>query len=183
MTSIKELTAISKFLSLVLRHQPDMIRLTLDPAGWARVDELLAKAAASGRKISRDTLHHVVETSDKKRFSLSEDGTRIRANQGHSVHVELGLAPAQPPDVLYHGTATRSLASVLGSGLDKRKRHHVHLSTEVGTAVAVGKRYGAPVLLVIDARKMHADGHVFFRSDNGVWLTDHVPPSYIAVQA
>jgi putative RNA 2'-phosphotransferase len=181
MTNKNELTSISKFLSLVLRHEPHRIGLSLDAAGWTSVDELLRKANAAGRLISRELLQQVVDTSDKKRFALSDDGTRIRANQGHSIDVELGLAPSVPPDVLYHGTATRFLESILQNGLDKRSRHHVHLSVDLTVARSVGQRYGTLVMLQVDARRMQCDGHVFFRSDNDVWLTDAVPPPYLSV--
>jgi putative RNA 2'-phosphotransferase len=181
MTPPSEPTSISKFLSLVLRHKPQSIGLVLDEAGWAGVDELLAKAAAAGRHISRDALVEVVRNSDKQRFAFSTDGLRIRANQGHSVDVTLGLEAATPPDTLFHGTASRFLAAILSTGLDKRQRHHVHLTHDPATARAVGQRYGAPVVLEIDAARLCADGHVFHRSANGVWLVDHVPPAYLKV--
>jgi len=181
MTTNTELKSISKFLSLVLRHQPDAIGLTLDEAGWTSTDELLAKADAAGKRISREMLQEVVDTSDKKRFAVSADGQRIRANQGHSIDVELGLAPAQPPDVLYHGTASRFLDPILNGGLEKRQRHHVHMTVDLAIARSVGQRYGAVVLLEIAAKRMREDGHVFFRSDNDVWLTDHVPAQYLRV--
>jgi len=183
MTTSSDLTAISKFLSLVLRHEPQRIGLALDEAGWASVDELVGKAALAGRPITPEQLRQVVATSDKKRFALSDDGRRIRANQGHSIEVELGLAPLTPPDVLYHGTATRFLESILRTGLDKRERHHVHLSVDLAIARSVGQRYGQVVLLEVDARRMQADGHLFFRSDNGVWLTDAVPARYLSVRS
>ena len=181
MTSPQNLTTTSKFLSLVLRHKPQAIGLTLDASGWVEIDVLLAKAAAAGRPFTRQMLEEVVETSDKKRFAVSEDGLRIRANQGHSVEVELGLAPVSPPKVLYHGTAERFLDSILAEGLTKRKRHHVHLSENIQTALAVGIRYGAPVLLAIDAERMSKEGSLFFRSENNVWLTDEVPSAYLKV--
>jgi putative RNA 2'-phosphotransferase len=171
--------SISKFLSLVLRHEPQSIGLVLDETGWARVDDLLARANAKGKRLDRALLQHVVDTNDKRRFALSDDGTRIRANQGHSIEVALGLPVVTPPDVLYHGTATRFLDSILATGLDKRQRHHVHLTDSLTTASAVGQRYGKLVLLAVDAGRMCADGHVFHRSDNGVWLTDAVPPQYL----
>ncbi|MGK6309808.1 RNA 2'-phosphotransferase [Variovorax sp. DT-64] len=181
MTSQQQLTTTSKFLSLVLRHKPQTIDLTLDAAGWVLVDELLTKAALAKRPVSRQLLEEVVATSDKKRFAFSEDGLRIRANQGHSVGVDLGLAPLAPPGVLYHGTASQFLDSILAGGLVKRQRHHVHLSESIATALAVGQRYGAPVLLAVDALRMSADGHLFYRSENYVWLTDEVPSSYLSV--
>ncbi|WP_411877509.1 RNA 2'-phosphotransferase [Polaromonas sp. YR568] len=180
MTS-KQITTASKFLSLVLRHKPSTIGLVLDAAGWAEVDELLAKAASADHTLSRALLEEVVETSDKKRFAFSEDGLRIRANQGHSVEIELGLPPLAPPAMLYHGTASRFLDSILAQGLTKRQRHHVHLSESRETAVEVGQRYGPPVLLAVDAHGMSAEGFLFFRSENNVWLTDHVPPGYLSV--
>lgn len=182
MTNNTELKTISKFLSFVLRHDPASIGLALNDAGWASTDELLTKARAHGKPLSRELLLKVVATSDKQRFALSEDGSMIRANQGHSIDVELGLEPLEPPDVLLHGTATRFLEPILKSGLDKRQRHHVHLTPDLDIARAVGQRYGAVVLLEIDARAMHQAGRQFFRSDNGVWLTDSVPPRYIKVR-
>jgi putative RNA 2'-phosphotransferase len=171
--------SISKFLSFVLRREPQSIGLTLDEAGWADVDDLLARAAGAGKRLDRALLQHVVDTNDKRRFALSEDGARIQANQGHSIEIELGLPAATPPDVLYHGTATRFLDSILATGLDKRQRHHVHLTESITTATAVGQRYGKLVLLAVDSRRMRAEGHVFHCSDNGVWLTDAVAPHYL----
>ncbi len=176
-----ELISISRFLSLVLRHKPQSIGVTLDEAGWASVDELLAKAAAAGQRIAPDVLVEVVRSSDKQRFAFSADGSRIRANQGHSVDVALGLAAVTPPDTLFHGTASRWLAAILQDGLDKRQRHHVHLSHDPATARAVGQRHGTPVVLEIAAARLCADGHVFHRSANGVWLVDHVPAAYLRI--
>lgn len=178
-----ELKSLSQFLSLILRHEPERIGLTLDDAGWAGIDTLLENATASGRQMTRAQLEAVVETSDKKRFAISEDGLRIRANQGHSIDVDLGLLPVAPPAVLYHGTATRFLASIQAAGLDKRQRHHVHLTSDLAVARSVGQRYGVVVVLTVDAARMHADGHVFFRSENGVWLTDTVPAHYLCADA
>ena len=175
-----ELKSLSKFLSLILRHEPERIGLALDDAGWAGIGTLLEKAAASGRPMTREQLEAVVETSDKKRFAISEDGQHIRANQGHSIDVDLGLLPAAPPEVLYHGTATRFLEAILATGLDKRQRHHVHLTNDPATARSVGQRYGVVVVLTVDAARMHAEGHTFFRSENGVWLTDVVPARYLS---
>jgi putative RNA 2'-phosphotransferase len=169
----------SKFLSLVLRHQPELVGITLDEAGWVAVDELLAGCARQGRAISRAELAEIVRTSDKQRFALSEDGTRIRANQGHSVQVELGHEPATPPEVLYHGTAEKYLAGIRREGLKKGARHDVHLSERVETAGAVGSRHGRLVLLEIAAGRMHREGFLFSRTPNGVWLTDHVPAEFV----
>jgi putative RNA 2'-phosphotransferase len=181
MTQDSELKSISKFLSFVLRHEPQSIGLQLDDGGWASVDDLLAKAAAAGKRLDHQLLQRVVDTSDKKRFALSEDGQRIRANQGHSIDVSLGLQPVSPPAFLYHGTASRFLDSILATGLDKRERHHVHLTEDLSIARSVGQRYGRVVLLEVDAARMHNDGHLFFRSANAVWLTDVVPSAYIKV--
>ncbi len=175
----KERTRTSKFLSLVLRHEPEKIGLELDPAGWVSVETLLANLQRAGRAITLAELEEVVATNEKKRFSFSPDGQRIRANQGHSVEVELGYTPQTPPDWLYHGTASRFLDSIGAQGLLKGERHHVHLSLERATAVAVGQRHGRPVVLTIDAAGMIAAGHAFFVSENGVWLTEHVPTQFI----
>jgi putative RNA 2'-phosphotransferase len=180
-TDNTELTTISKFMSLVLRHEPAKIGLALDAAGWVDVDELLARAAAAGRAITRDQLNEVVATSDKRRFALSDDGLRIRANQGHSIEVELGLEPQQPPGLLFHGTASRFVESILVTGLERRSRHHVHLTEDIAIGEAVGRRYGKPVILRIAAGAMVAQGHVFFRSANGVWLVESVPPQFIVI--
>lgn len=180
MTHKNNIVSTSKFLSLVLRHQPQTIGLTLDDAGWADVSELLQKLALAGRTVTLDLLREVVASNDKRRFSFSEDGTRIRANQGHSIDVALGLEELEPPAVLYHGTASRFIDSVMRTGLDKRQRHHVHLTEDIVTARSVGQRYGVPIILAIDAAAMCADGHRFYRSDNNVWLTDHVPVRYLS---
>lgn len=177
--SPSQTTSASKFLSLVLRHEPSAAHVTLDSAGWVEVEALLAGCAKAGRALTRDELEHVVVTNAKKRFEFSADGTRIRASQGHSVEVELEYAPCIPPPVLYHGTATRFLDSIREKGLLKMLRHHVHLSAEIKVTMDVGARHGKPVLLTIQAGEMHAAGHVFYRSTNGVWLVDHVPPQFI----
>lgn len=173
------MTRRSKLLSLVLRHSPQTIGLQLDAAGWAPTDELLACLARSGKAMSLAQLQAVVANCAKQRFAFSEDGRRIRANQGHSVTVELQLDPSTPPDALYHGTATRFLDAILAQGLQRQKRHHVHLSASVETASVVGRRHGKLALLRVDAARMVANGHVFYCSDNGVWLTDAVPVAYL----
>lgn len=172
-------TRYSKFLSLVLRHQPQLIGLALDSQGWADTADLLRRCAAHGRAISVAELHDLVATSPKQRFALSDDGSRIRANQGHSVDVALGYAPATAPALLYHGTVAAVRNAIERDGLSKMQRHHVHLSPDEATARIVGGRRGAPVILRIDAAAMQRDGYVFYCSDNGVWLTEHVPPKYI----
>lgn len=182
MTKTSSLTSTSKFLSLVLRHEPQRIGLQLDTAGWTSVEDLLGKLAQAGHPLSRESLLHIVASSDKQRFALSEDGLSIRANQGHSVEVELGLPPQVPPAVLYHGTASRSLDSIRSTGLNRGSRHHVHLTERPDTAVAVGQRYGTPVILRIDSRAMHAAGHIFFCTTNRVWLCDAVPAEFITLE-
>jgi len=176
----KSRTAASKFLSYVLRHEPGAVGIALDPGGWVGVDVLLNACAEHGHPLSRDQLDELVATSPKQRFALSEDGHRIRANQGHSTSVDLGYEPAEPPDVLFHGTVQRHLPSIRDKGLLRMQRHHVHLSPDEATARAVGGRRGKPVILHIDARAMREAGHVFFRTPNGVWLTDAVPSSFIS---
>ena len=171
---------LSKFLSLVLRHQPEAIGLALDGQGWAGIDDLIAKANAAGTRFGREDLLRVVAESDKKRFSLSADIDRIRAAQGHSVSVELGLAAQEPPPVLYHGTATRFVEAILSEGLKPQARQQVHLSSDDATAQRVGQRHGKPHIFKVNAGGMHAKGFKFFRADNGVWLTDHVPPEFLA---
>ncbi len=177
----KQLKEISKSLSYVLRHRPDSIDVQLSAAGWIDVDLLLTALDRAGKTLSLDILRTVVAESDKQRFEFSDDGRQIRARQGHSTTVELGYEPATPPPILYHGTAKHFLESILQQGLVKGRRHDVHLSTNQETMIQVGMRHGKPVLLKIDAAKMHADGHEFFVTGNQVWLTDHVPPEYIAI--
>lgn len=174
---------ISKFLALVLRHDPGRIGLALDAEGWADVEVLLAAAAAAGVPISRVELDEVVRTSAKQRFTLDSAASRIRANQGHSLQVDLGLAPVQPPTQLFHGTSHAMRKAILAEGLRPMSRRHVHLSTDRETALAVGRRHGPAVILVVDSHTMFVDGHQFYRSVNGVWLTDHVPPGYLEEDA
>lgn len=174
-------TRISKFLSLVLRHEPARAGLTLDSAGWVEVDALLRGCAKAGKPLTHAKLKEIVAESDKQRFAFSEDGTCIRANQGHSVAVELEYAPVTPPEQLYHGTADRFLESIKATGLRKAQRHHVHLSAELKTAIDVGRRHGRPVVFIVAAGAMHRAGHLFFQSANGVWLTDHVPAEFLTI--
>jgi putative RNA 2'-phosphotransferase len=174
-----ELTRHSKFLSLVLRHKPKVLQLTLDGEGWVEIDELIKQSQNSQHPFTFDIIKKVVQSCDKQRFKLSEDEKRIRANQGHSIDIDLSLQPTTPPDVLYHGTAARFLSQILDQGLKKQTRQHVHLSTNKETATKVGSRYGKPVILAIDAKSMHQNNCTFLRSDNGVWLTDNVPAMYL----
>lgn len=170
---------ISKFLALHLRHDPAALGLELEPGGWVAVETLLAACARKQRPISRAELEEVVRTSDKQRFAFDAAKTKIRANQGHSVDVDLQLTPAAPPPVLYHGTAEGSVAAILREGLSKMQRHHVHLSADAVTAHKVGARHGRPAVLRVDAAAMAAAGIVFYRAANGVWLVEHVPPAYL----
>lgn len=176
----RNMVTVSKFLSKHLRHTPEELGLTLQPGGWASVDALLSAGERIGFAISYDELIEGVETSDKKRFSFDDTGDLIGANQGHSVEVDLQLNEKVPPDVLYHGTADRFLESIMKEGLKKGKRHHVHHSKDVETACKVGSRRGKPVILQVDAGKMHGPGFKFFLSGNGGWLTDTVPAVFLA---
>ncbi len=176
----KLLNDTSKFLSFVLRHEPQAIGITLDSEGWADISALIDGANKSGKSMDRDLLQQVVETSDKKRFSISEDGLRIRAAQGHSTNsVAISYPEKVPPKFLYHGTATRFLESIQQGGLKPQERQHVHLSEDEHTAIAVGQRYGKPVVLKIEALQMYRQGSKFLQAENGVWLTESVPTSFI----
>jgi putative RNA 2'-phosphotransferase len=174
-----DLVKTSKFLSLVLRHKPEEIGLTLDASGWADVDELIRLVNQHGRMLDRPLLERVVSGNDKKRFAFSDDGTRIRASQGHSVEVDLALPPTAPPNLLYHGTASRFVESIRATGLHSASRQHVHLSVDEVTATKVGQRHGKPVILVVRSGQMAAAGHHFYVSVNGVWLTERVPVEFI----
>jgi putative RNA 2'-phosphotransferase len=173
---------ISKFLSRHIRHAPQDLGLTLQPGGWVDVDDLLEGCRQNGMSLTRDELEMVVHGNDKQRFAFDETGTRIRANQGHSVEVDLQLTAADPPAILYHGTAENSVAQILKTGLKRMNRHHVHLPSAVPTAQKVGARHGKPVILVVDALAMHRDGIPFYCSANGVWLVDEVLPQYLSIQ-
>jgi putative RNA 2'-phosphotransferase len=175
----KQIKHISKFMSLVLRHQPQEIGLQLNENGWANVQELVEKMNAHGIQIDETLLNTVVETNDKKCFAFNEDKTMIRASQGHSIEVELDLQTVIPPELLYHGTVEKFITAIQKEGLKKMNRQHVHLSKDKETAVKVGGRRGKPVILVINAAAMHAAGHAFYLSANEVWLTDEVPAQYI----
>ncbi|MES2922867.1 MAG: RNA 2'-phosphotransferase [Verrucomicrobiota bacterium] len=170
---------ISRFLSLVLRHQPETIGITLAEDGWTNVDELIAAINRHGQALDFEILEQVVETNDKKRFSFSDDGEMIRANQGHSVEVNLGYQPTPPPEILYHGTVAKFLPGIRENGIHKGQRHHVHLSASLEVANTVGRRRGQPVILTIKAREMNVAGNHFYLSGNGVWLADLVPPQFI----
>lgn len=175
----KRLITISKFLSKYLRHEPEALGLALGPGGWVPVEDLLAGASRIGFSITADELAQVVAGNDKQRFAFDETGLKIRANQGHSTEVDLQLKEAEPPERLYHGTVAKFVDAIRADGLKKMDRHDVHLSKDVQTATKVGQRRGKPVILVIESARMAADGYKFRLSENGVWLTDHVPPRYI----
>ncbi|MES1023531.1 RNA 2'-phosphotransferase [Gloeocapsa sp. BRSZ] len=170
---------ISKYLSKHLRHQPERLGLKLAPGGWVKVDELLMACAENAFPISRSELDEVVAKNDKQRFSFDVTGNLIRANQGHSVEINLQLEPAIPPNVLYHGTGHKAVDLIQQHGLNKMSRHHVHLSADIETARKVGVRHGCPVVFAIDADAMQQAGYTFYCSDNGVWLVDSVPTDYL----
>jgi putative RNA 2'-phosphotransferase len=174
------LVKISKYLSKHLRHQPERLGLRLEPGGWVAVEDLLRACARNHMPLTRQELDEVVAQNNKQRFAFDETGARIRANQGHSVDVDLQLEPAAPPERLYHGTGHGSVELILAEGLKRMSRHHVHLSADVETARRVGARHGRPVVLVVDAAAMQADGYLFYRSANGVWLADEVPAQYLS---
>jgi putative RNA 2'-phosphotransferase len=179
MANDKQLIHISKFLSLVLRHQPETIGVQLDHNGWTDVNELIERANNYGVQLDRQTLNHIVETNSKKRFAFNDTLDKIRASQGHSVEIELGYKNQKPPEILYHGTGEKSVQSILDTGLEKRSRQHVHLSSDIETAIKVGQRHGKPFVFKVFAEQMYNDHFQFFISDNGVWLTDHVPTKYL----
>lgn len=174
--------ATSKFLSLILRHRPETIGVQLDEQGWLEIDVLIEAANRRGKRLSLELVHDVVANNDKRRFALSDDGLRIRANQGHSLSsVDLQLEPIEPPAELFHGTVSPFLESIRQQGLQKRSRQHVHLSADQETAARVGQRRGSPVILMVQAGLMHEQGHTFYQSANGVWLTDAVPPRFLVM--
>lgn len=176
----KQLNDTSKFLSYILRHEPQAIGVTLDSEGWTDIAALIEGTNKSGNAIDRNLIQEVVDTNDKKRFAISEDGKRIRAVQGHSANsVSITYLEKAPPEFLYHGTATRFLESISKEGLLSGERHCVHLSEDEQTAMTVGQRYGKPVVLKLEALRMYQQGFRFFLADNGVWLIDHVPTDFL----
>jgi len=181
MKTEKDYINLSKFLSLVLRHKPQTIGIELDANGWTSVETLILKMNQSGKKIDFEILQEIVRTNNKKRYAFNDDLTMIRASQGHSVDVDLGYTPKMPPSILYHGTADKFVDSILKYGLQKRNRHHVHLSLDIETAIKVGQRHGKPVVFEVLADKMNVAGFKFFESDNGVWLCDEVPTEFLKV--
>ena len=175
----KQLKNISKVLSLVLRHEPEYIGIEVNEQGWVNVNDLIEKLNQKGIVADKATIQEVVATNDKKRFAFNEDKTMIRASQGHSIDVVLDFEQATPPDALYHGTPTHLLNIILKEGLKRRQRHHVHLSVDIPTALAVGSRHGKPVILEVDTKAMLAAGHLFYLSQNGVWLIESVEPVFL----
>lgn len=173
-----DLTRISKYMSLILRHKPEVIGIKLDAHGWADVNALLA-GISKKYPINRDILEEIVRSDEKQRYSFSEDGTKIRANQGHSIQVDVELTLIEPPETLYHGTAQRFAASIEAQGLLPQKRLYVHLSPDPETAEKVGRRHGEPVIYLVAAGQMYRDGYLFYQSANGVWLTKVVPAPYL----
>jgi putative RNA 2'-phosphotransferase len=173
------LIKISKYLSYHLRHRPDLLGLELAPGGWVEIEKLLAASAKHKFPLTQSELRYVVEDNDKQRFSFDATNTLIRANQGHSVPVDLQLTPTVPPEILYHGTHLNAVKAIARQGLQKMSRHHVHLSANCQTAREVGARRGKPVVFQVDARAMHQNGFIFYLSDNGVWLVDSVPREYL----
>ena len=174
----KQKKRTGKFISLILRHNPQVIGIELDKAGWAVVDDLLAGLRRKGHAISFEQLEEIVETNDKKRYRFNEDKTLICANQGHSLNLELELKELEPPEILYHGTATKFIESINEQGLLKGNRHHVHLSKDKETAKKVGMRHGKPIILSIASGEMYREGFAFYCSENGIWLVDSVPTRY-----
>lgn len=183
-TEERRLERLSKFISMILRHKPQVIGITLDEHGWADVDELIKGINETGEevKFSKDTLEIIVKTDKKQRYSFSQDKTLIRANQGHSIPVDVELEKKEPPKVLYHGTGVKSVKAIQEQGLLPMERLYVHLSIDVKTATNVGKRHGTPVIFQVNAEQMQKDGYDFFQSVNGVWLTKEVPAKYLELE-
>ena len=173
------LTSTSKFVSLILRHKPETIGIQLDEHGWANVEELIAGISKT-REFNRELLEEIVRTDNKQRFTFNEDKTKIRANQGHSIPVDVELEKKVPPEMLFHGTGEKSVSSIKEKGLLPMERLYVHLSKDTETAVKVGKRHGKPVVFRVDTGQMYKDGYEFYQSVNGVWLTKEVPTKYLA---
>ena len=183
-TEERRLERLSKFISMILRHKPEVIGITLDEHGWADVDELIKGINETGEEVefSKTTLEKIVKTDKKQRYSVSQDKTLIRANQGHSIPVDVELEKKEPPKILYHGTGVKSVKAIQEQGLLSMERLYVHLSTDVETATNVGKRHGTPVIFKVNTEQMQKDGYDFFQSVNGVWLTKEVPAKYLELE-
>lgn len=173
------LVRTSKFLSYVLRHEPESLGLELDPGGWVDLNALIERARADGHSIDRARLEEVIAHGEKERFTLSEDGTKIRANYGHSIDVDLDLTPTSPPPRLYHGTAEHTVPAIREEGLRPQSRQYVHLSSTREEAARVGSRHGTPAVLTIDAQALHDADHTLYCSTDAVWLTNRVPPQFV----
>jgi len=178
----KEIVTVSKFMSLVLRHRPEKIGITLDQNGWADTDALISGMNQAGRRVTLQDLKEIVDTNDKQRFKFNDNYSKIRANQGHSISVDLELKEISPPETLYHGTASCFVKAIKEEGLKPKGRQHVHLSVDVETAVNVGSRHGKAVVLTIYSHRMYEDGYKFYLSENNVWLTSAVPTEYIDIR-
>ena len=176
------ITKVSKFLSLVLRHKPDAAGISLDEHGWANVDELINGVSVNYPGFNIDILEEIVRTDEKQRYSFNEDGSKIRANQGHSIPVDVELEVVMPPRYLYHGTGEKYAGLIERDGLIPKSRLHVHLSGDVETAINVGKRHGSPIIYLVDSGSMYEQGYTFYKSVNGVWLTEKVPVEYLVRQ-
>lgn len=172
---------LSVFLSLVLRHKPEVIGLALDNQGYLKLDDLIDGINKSGREVELQTILDIVNSDDKKRYSLSEDNSKIRASQGHSIPVDLSLANGIPSGQLFHGTAERFKESIETTGLVKAGREYVHLSENIETAISVGSRRGKPVVFLVDHKKMLEDGHELWISENNVWLSENIPTKYLSL--
>ena len=177
-----DLIKLSKFISLILRHKPEIINVKLDKHGYVDTDLLINNINENSKyEIDFETLKHIVDTDNKNRYSFNDDFTKIRANQGHSINVDVGLKECQPPDILYHGTCKEYLDSIMNNGINSKSRLYVHLSKDTETAINVGKRHGEPVILEIDTKRMYRHGSKFYLSKNNVWLTKYVPKKYIKI--
>lgn len=174
-----QIIKISKKLSYLLRHKPEVANIELDEQGWTSVSELIEKFSKTYFRLTREALEEVVAKNNKKRFAFNDDNTKIRASQGHSIEIDLNYEAVEPPEFLYHGTAEQFIGNIKKEGLQKRKRHHVHLSTDEETAHNVGSRHGKVVILKVKSKEMHEAGHDFFQSENGVWLTDSIPVEFL----
>ncbi len=176
---MEDYTNISRFLCLILRHKPEEIGIKLDKYGWADTEELVSRVTQRYPDFTFAMLEEIVRTDNKQRYSFSDDRTQIRANQGHSIPVDLGLQPIEPPEYLYHGTGMKYKDDICRDGLISKSRQYVHLSEDLETAINVGQRHGKPVVFRIPAEFMQESGFVFYRSENGVWLTERVPAGFL----